>query len=139
MARKLIGWFLVLAAVALGVYTALATHSLMAIYGDPERGVLSAMAGPFAGIFAAMLALASALLLGGLALTGHRRRWLPSLAGFLVVSLLAVGVGTWTGLESKQRYLDEQGVGMRQDGVTGGSGTDARGPARTAAPRRVPA
>jgi hypothetical protein len=119
MARKIFGWFLVLAAIVLGVYAALAAHSLEAIYGDPERGVLSAVAGPFAGLFVAMLALASALLLGGMALTGHRRVWLPWLAGFLVVSVLAVGVGTWTGLEAKQRYLDEQGAGVGQDDLRG--------------------
>jgi hypothetical protein len=139
MARKIFGWFLVLAAIALGVYAALAAHSLEAIYGDPEGGVLSTVAGPFTGLFVAMLALASALLLGGMALAGHRRVWLPTLALFLVVTVLAVGIGTWTGLEAKQRYLDEQGVGMRQDGVRGASVTDARGLARASGPTHGPA
>jgi hypothetical protein len=139
MARNVFGWVLVLLAVALGVYAAFAAHSLESIYGDPGKGVLRSAAGPFTGIYVALLALASALLLGGLALAGHRRAWLPTLAVFLVVSVLAVGIGTWAGLESKQRYLDEQGVGLRQDVVRGGSATDARAPVRTADPGRVPA
>lgn len=139
MARNVFGWVLVLLAIALGVYAALAAHSLESIYGDPGKGVLRSAAGPFTGIYVALLAVASALLLGGLALAGHRRVWLPTLAVFLVVAVLAVGIGTWTGLESKQRYLDEQGVGLRQDVVRGASATDARAPAPTAGPGRVPA
>jgi len=119
MARKIFGWLLVLAAVTLGLYVALVAHSLESIYGEPGRGVLRSAAGPFTGLYAALLALASAFLLGGLALAGHRRAWLPTLALFLVVTVLAVGVGTWTGLEAKQRYLNEQGVGMRQTGSEG--------------------
>lgn len=132
MARKVIGWFLVLAAVMLGLYVALVAHSLESIYGEPERGLLRSAAGPFTGVYVALLALASACLLGGLALAGHRRAWLPTLALFLVVSVVAVGIGTWTGLQAKQRYLDEQGVGMRQDGVRGASGPYARALGRTA-------
>jgi hypothetical protein len=139
MARKVFGWVLVLLAVALGVYVAFAAYSLESIYGDPGKGVLRSAAGPFTGIYVALLAVASALLLGGLALTGHRGVWLPALAVFLVVTVLAVGIGTWTGLESKQRYLDEQGVGLRQDVVRGGSASDARAPARATDPGRVPA
>ena len=137
MARKICGWFLVLAAIALGLYVALVAHSLESIYGDPELGVLRSAVGPFTGLYAALLALASALLLGGLALAGHRRAWRPTLAAFLAVTVLAAAIGTWTGLEAKQRYLDEQGVGMRQDGVRGESATDARGPGRAADPTRV--
>ena len=144
MARKIFGWLLVLAAVTLGLYVALVAHSLESIYGEPGRGVLRSAAGPFTGLYAALLALASAFLLGGLALAGHRRAWLPTLALFLVVTVLAVGVGTWTGLEAKQRYLDEQGVGARQDGVRqdglrGASVTDARALARTSGRARGPA
>ena len=137
MARKIFGWFLVIAAIALGLYVALVAHSLESIYGDPGRGLLRSAAGPFTGLYVALLALASACLLGGLALTGHRRAWIPTLALFLVVTVLAVGIGTWTGLEAKQRYLDEQGVGLRQEPVRGESATDARALRRTADPARV--
>ena len=137
MARKIFGWFLVLAAIVVGLYVALVAHSLESIYGDPGKGVLQSASGPFTGLYAALLALASAFLLGGLALAGHRRAWLPTLALFLVVTVLAVGIGTWTGLEAKQRYLDEQGVGMRVGTVTGESWTGARGPARAVDPARA--
>lgn len=137
MARMIFGWFLVLVAVTLGVYAALLAHSLESIYGSPGKGVLSSVAGPFIGVYVALLALASALLLGGLALVRRRRWWLPSLAAFLVVAVLAVGIGTWTGLEAKQRYLDEQGVGMRQDGIRGEPATGAHGLRPAADPGRV--
>ena len=114
MVHKILGWFLVTTALALGLYSALLAHSLESIYGSPDEGILGSVAGPFSGLYVALLALASALLLGGLALVRRRRWWIPALAGFLVVSVVAVGIGTWTGLEAKQRYLDEQGVGLRQ-------------------------
>jgi hypothetical protein len=137
MSRKIVGWFLVLAGVALGLYLALFAHSLESIYGSPEKGLLGAVAGPFTGVYVVVLAVASALLLGGLAVVGHGRAWLPTLALFLLVTVVAVGIGTWTGLEAKQRYLDEQGSGTRQDGVRGGSANDARAPVRTSGPGRA--
>jgi hypothetical protein len=137
MVRNIFGWLLVGTALALGVYVALLAHSLESIYGEPDKGVLASVAGPFTGVYVALWAVASALLLGGLALVRLRRWWLPTLAGFLVLSVLAAGLGTWTGLESKQRYLDEQNVGMRQDGIRGESASDARGLRPSADPARA--
>ena len=75
MVHKIFGWFLVTAALALGLYVAFLAHSLESIYGSPDKGFLGSVVGPFMGLYVALWAVASALLLGGLALVRQRHRW----------------------------------------------------------------